>query len=103
MSDNASAVTLIATFRAIAGHAEEVMGLITDYAKAVRDEPGNVFFDVYTDVDDAHSFVVIERYLNQDAFEDHLNAKKGEAFNAVLGPLVEGGGSALQFLRAAPE
>lgn len=103
MSESSSPVTLIATFRALEGQSDTVMGLITEYAKAVRKEPGNVFFDVYTESDDPLTFVVIERYASTEAFEDHLHAPKGEVFNGHLSPLVEGGGSSLQFLQPAPE
>jgi quinol monooxygenase YgiN len=101
MPGNLEPITLIATFRAVSGQGDEVRRLIRAYGDVVRDEPGNVFFDIYTDRDDSHSFVIIEKYLDQQAFEDHLGGQEGKAFNKVLGPLVEGGGSELQFLHVA--
>lgn len=101
MTDDREPVTLIATFRAVDGQGAEVHRLITAYGDVVRSEPGNVFFDIYTDRDDSHSFVIVEQYQDQHAFEDHLGGDEGKAFNKVLGPLVEGGGSKLQFLRGA--
>lgn len=101
MTDDREPVTLIATFRAVEGQGTDVHRLITAYGDVVRSEPGNVFFDIYTDRDDSHSFVIVEQYQDQQAFEDHLGGDEGKAFNKVLGPLVEGGGSKLQFLRGA--
>lgn len=102
MSEEAGPITLIATFRALETHDSTIMGLINAYGKAVRKEPGNIFFDIYVDRDDRHEFVIIERYLNQQAFQQHLDGDAGKEFNERLAPLVEGGGSKLQFLRIAP-
>ena len=99
MSSDNGEVNLIATFRAQAGQEEKVRDLIVGYGEAVREEPGNVFFHVYTDLGDAHDFVIIERYLDQAAFDAHLSAEKGKHFNVQLQELIEGAGSELQFLR----
>lgn len=101
MLDEAEPITLIATFKALSGRDAEVHRLISAYGEVVRSEPGNVFFDIYTDSDDSHSFVILEQYLDQRAFDHHLGGDEGKTFNQVLGPLVEGGGSELQFLRLA--
>lgn len=99
MSEPAGDINLIATFRAQQGHADEVRDLIVEYGYFVRNEPGNVFFEVYNDSTDPHSFVVIERYRDQAGFDAHLSTSEGRAFNEALVPLIEGDGSELQFLR----
>ena len=101
MSENTEPVTLIATFRAVAGQDSHVFGLISAYGEVVRKEPGNIFFEIYTERDDRHAFVIIERYRNEQAFQRHLDGAEGTAFNLQLAPLVEGEGSELQFLRIA--
>jgi quinol monooxygenase YgiN len=98
MSADSNVVNLIATFRALPEQATRVEGLISAYADIVRQEPGNVIFEVYTDRDDPHAFIVVERYVDEDAFQAHLAGEAGKEFNAELTPLIEGGGSALQFL-----
>ncbi len=98
MSKNTEPVTLIATFRAAAGQDSHV---ISAYGEVVRKEPGNIFFEIYTERDDRHAFVIIERYQNEQAFRKHLDGAEGTAFNLQLAPLVEGEGSELQFLRIA--
>jgi len=102
MPDSADPVTLIATFRAQQGQDSTVMSMISAYGEVVRAEPGNIFFDIYTDRDDSHAFVIIERYQNHAAFQQHLDGAAGEEFNSHLGPLIEGDGSKLQFLSMVP-
>lgn len=98
MSSDVGNINLVATFRAQEGKTEDVRKLIVEYGHIVRDEPGNIFFHVYTDVDDPAQFVIIERYVDQAAFDAHLGAEVGKEFNRNLGPLIEGNGSELQFL-----
>ena len=99
MSAEAENVTLVARFRAKNGQDLTVSRLITKYGEAVREEAGNIFFDIYTDREDSLAFVIIERYRDEAAFQAHLDGEKGKVFNQELGPLVEGSGSTLQFLR----
>lgn len=99
MSHESESVTLVARFRALDGQQSVASALIAAYGEIVRSEPGNVFFDIYTDRDDDRAFVIMERYRNEQGFHDHLNGAAGKEFNAKLAPLVEGGGSELQFLR----
>lgn len=103
MAEQSEPVTLIATFRATSGQHETVLGLISEYGKAVRQEPGNIFFDIYTEQEDPHGFVIFEQYRDQSAFHAHLGGDTGKIFNETLAPLIEGDGSELQFLRIASQ
>ena len=98
MSPISEEINLIATFRAKEDTFEQVRDLIVDYGESVRSEPGNVFFEIYSDANQPRDFVVVERYVNQDAFDAHLGTQLGKEFNKALGPLIEGDGSELQFL-----
>lgn len=98
MSDVTHEINLIATFRAKDGHFEDVRALIVGYGDFVRQEPGNVFFEIYSDFEDTHEFVIVERYRDQEAFDAHLGTREGQLFNESLTPLIEGSGSQLQFL-----
>lgn len=91
-------INLIATFRAQEGKADQVRDLIAGYAHIVREEPGNIFFEVYTAGADDSAFVIVERYADQAAFDAHLSAEVGQHLNLTLGALIEGSGSELQFL-----
>lgn len=92
---------LIAKFTAQPGHAAVVDELIGGYARTVRAEPGNLRFDVFTDHDDDHAFVVIEAYRDDQAFKDHMDGAAGAAFNAELVKHITTPTSDLQFLRPA--
>ena len=92
------AVVLYAEFTARAGSESAVEELITDYAESVRAEPGNVTFDVYRREEAPARFVVFEIYRDRPAFEAHLGAEPGRAFNEVLAEHIEGAGSDLHFL-----
>ncbi|KPI22660.1 Antibiotic biosynthesis monooxygenase [Actinobacteria bacterium OV320] len=90
--------TLLAEFTAREGAEDEVARLIGDYALKVREEEGNIAFDVYTKAADARAFWIFEAYRDEDAFQAHLNAPYGAPFNAVLVPLIEEDASVLTFL-----
>ncbi|WP_371666952.1 antibiotic biosynthesis monooxygenase [Streptomyces sp. NBC_00289] len=90
--------TLLAEFTAREGAEDEVARLIADYALKVREEEGNIAFDVYTRAADPRAFWIFEVYRDEDAFQEHLNAPYGGPFNAVLVPLIEEDASVLTFL-----
>ncbi|WRZ89410.1 antibiotic biosynthesis monooxygenase [Streptomyces sp. NBC_01007] len=90
--------TLLAEFTAREGAQDEIASLIGDYALKVREEEGNIAFDVYTKEADPRAFWIFEVYQDEDAFHAHLNAPYGGPFNAALNPLVEEDASVLTFL-----
>lgn len=92
-------VVLYAEFTATPDAGEHVDRLISDYAQLVRAEPGNEVFEVYRREEAPDRFFVFERYRDRAAFEAHLGAESGRAFNDALGPLIVESGSALSFLR----
>lgn len=96
--DDAGRVVLYAEFTARADAVAEVEDLIVDYAGSVRAESGNLRFDVYRREEEPTRFVVFEVYRDRAAFEDHLGAASGHAFNRALEKHIEGAGSDLHFL-----
>ncbi|WP_329267110.1 putative quinol monooxygenase [Streptomyces sp. NBC_01451] len=90
--------TLLAEFTAREGAQDEVARLIGDYARSVRQEEGNIIFDVYTRANAPRAFWVFEVYRDEEAFQAHLNAPYGGPFNAALTPLIEEAASVLTFL-----
>lgn len=91
--------TLYAEFTALAGHADAVAALLAQLVDAVRAEPGNIVFDAYRTTENPDVFFVYEVYADAAAFDAHLAAEHSVEFNSKLGPLVEGGGSTLTWLR----
>ena len=90
--------TLLAEFTAREGTEAEVARLIGDYGRTVREEEGNLAFDVYTRAANPRGFWIFEVYRDEDAFQAHLNAPYGGPFNAALTPLIEEDASVLTFL-----
>ncbi|MGW6909094.1 MULTISPECIES: putative quinol monooxygenase [unclassified Streptomyces] len=90
--------TLFAEFTAREGAQDEVARLILEYAKKVREEEGNIAFDVYTRSATPRGFWIFEVYRDEDAFQAHLKAPYGGPFNAALVPLIEEDASVLTFL-----
>ncbi|WP_328348124.1 antibiotic biosynthesis monooxygenase [Streptomyces violaceus] len=90
--------TLLAEFTAREGARDEVARLILEYAKKVREEEGNIAFDVYTRSASPRAFWIFEVYRDEDAFQAHLKAPYGGPFNAALVPLIEEDASVLTFL-----
>jgi len=50
---------------------EQVLALIHQVAEASRQEPGNIAFDIFENVDDPTRIVLLERYESRDAFAAH--------------------------------
>ena len=98
MSD-AKPKILIAEIMARPEAVEKVRVLLRDYGRTVRGEPGNRAFICHQVEDRPERFVVYEVYEDQVAFEAHLLAPENAEMNGKLGPLVEGGGSVLTFLK----
>ncbi|MET9506757.1 putative quinol monooxygenase [Streptomyces sp. NPDC006622] len=92
--------TLLAEFTAREGTRDDVARLIGDYALKVRQEEGNITFDVYTKAAHPRSFWIFEVYRDEEAFQAHLKAPYGGPFNAALAPLIEEDASVLTFLSA---
>lgn len=91
-------VILIAEFTARAGQGDAVAALLADLAAEVRREDGNVAFDCYRQAEAPEKFVVHEIYRDRAAFERHIAADYGAAFNARLQQLIVEPHSMLTFL-----
>lgn len=90
--------TLLAEFTARKGAEDEVARLLREYARKVREEEGNLVFDVYTKASSPRAFWIFEVYRDEEAFQTHLNAPYGGPFNTALAPLIEEDASMLTFL-----
>jgi len=84
----AGRVILYARFTARAGQAQAVAALLSDYAATVREEPGNILFEISCHADTPEAFFVYEEYTDQATFQAHLGAPYGAVFNAALTPLI---------------
>jgi quinol monooxygenase YgiN len=83
-------VQVIARYKLADGNEDAVLRLLPQLAEATRAEPGNVSFEIYRNVAEAHDVVLLERYASQDAFAAH---RASEHFKALvleqIAPLLE--------------
>jgi quinol monooxygenase YgiN len=91
--------TLPAEFSARPGCEEYVAELVKDYFRQVREEPGNLAFEVYTEQQsDPLTYWIFEVYADEAAFQAHLAASYGALSNAELQQLINEKESVLTFL-----
>lgn len=95
----AGQIALFAEFTAKPGREEDVAGLLAELTRKVRTEPGNLVFDPHRLESNPAEFFVYEVYADPAAFDAHLTADYGAAFNTALGDLITGEGSDLTRLR----
>jgi quinol monooxygenase YgiN len=89
---------LLAEFTVKPGSEARVAEMVTALAQHVRDERGNLAFEVYTRAEDPRAYWIYEVYRDEEAFRTHLAAPYGAPFNAELSDLIEEDGSVLTFL-----
>jgi quinol monooxygenase YgiN/predicted GNAT family acetyltransferase len=77
---------VIARYSVKLGNELEVGSLLEQLADATLDEPGNLSFKVYRQVDDERDIVLLERYVSLEAFGAHRAS--GHYQDLVLGQLV---------------
>jgi quinol monooxygenase YgiN len=62
---------------------EDLRHALIDLQNATRPEPGCVFFSFYGALDDAGSFVLIEKFTDAAAFDAHMQMPYTKAFFAA--------------------
>ncbi|MFI2242418.1 putative quinol monooxygenase [Streptomyces chrestomyceticus] len=51
------------------------LSLVDDFTQATRQEPGNLFFEWSTSVDDPRQFVLVEGFADREAGDKHVNSE----------------------------
>ncbi|GMM50540.1 hypothetical protein DASB73_014980 [Starmerella bacillaris] len=90
------AKSLYAQIEPAAGHEDFVKNAITEYAKFVRSEPGNVRFEVY--LTEKGLLHIEETYKDEAAFQAHIGYPENKKFNDSIIGKVAGGASSVYFL-----
>ncbi|WP_158583382.1 antibiotic biosynthesis monooxygenase [Salinisphaera sp. Q1T1-3] len=91
--------TVIARATPLAGQADALRRQIETLAHAVRAEPGNIRFEVYTEAD-GQTLQILESYRDDAAFDAHAKSAHTQRFNEALTDIVEGGASTVTELQA---
>ena len=71
---------VLATYTTAPGREDEVADLLRSYTALVLEEPGCLAFEVYRSVDDGRRFLLLEKYVDQAAFDAH---RETEHFSEV--------------------
>ncbi|MFF3323065.1 putative quinol monooxygenase [Streptomyces sp. NPDC002889] len=53
-------------------YSDRWLGLVDDFTRATRAEPGNLFFDWSRSVEDPHRFVLLEAFADAEAGAAHV-------------------------------
>jgi quinol monooxygenase YgiN len=62
---------VIARHTTVDGQRDAVFAVLPKLIAASRKEPGNLAFEVYLNMDDPRSYVLLERYTSRAAFAEH--------------------------------
>ena len=65
--------------------AEEIQGLLTEACRLSRTEPGCLRFDVYQSEGEPATFVLVEHWESEDAWQTHREA---EAYTQIYQPQI---------------
>ncbi|HTW98755.1 MAG TPA: putative quinol monooxygenase [Acidimicrobiales bacterium] len=79
-------ITVIANYRARSGSADEVAAALAHHVAATRRESGCLLFVASRSRDDTDSFVLLEQYVDEQAFEAHRASPHFEQY--VIGTIV---------------
>lgn len=66
---------VVAEYLLAEGTEEEVLGDIARLADASRAEPGNISYEYFRNVEQPGHVVIVERYVDEDAFDAHLSSE----------------------------
>jgi len=84
-------IGVIATLKVQDGKGAEFAAVMADLRAAVMaNEPGCKLYDLFTDAGDANSFIVLEHYESQEAFDAHIKSPHFAAAQPKMAGLVAG-------------
>lgn len=75
-------IFIVVRFTVRPDRSDDWLGLVEDFTRATRAEPGNLFFDWSRSVDTPHQFVLVEGFQSREAGEAHVNS---EHFRTAMG------------------
>ncbi|MGA4530750.1 putative quinol monooxygenase [Ectopseudomonas chengduensis] len=85
-----TALTLIATIKALPGHAEAVAAGLQRLVMATRAEPGCLQYALHRNKLDPHQFVMIEKWRDAEALDQHRAAPHFLHFSNAFGERLAG-------------
>lgn len=76
---------------------ERAVSLASELADESRSEPGNIDYQVATDIEDPDVLRFFEQYEDASAFEAHAESSHFQSFTAELPDLVDGEPTVIRF------
>ncbi|MFD7665795.1 putative quinol monooxygenase [Streptomyces sp. NPDC059788] len=68
-------IFIVVKFTVRPEHQDSWLSLVDDFTQATRQEPGNLFFEWSTSVDDPRQFVLVEGFADREAGDRHVNSE----------------------------
>ena len=72
------------------GKMDQVMEALQAFMPTVRAEPGTLEYVIYQGVENPNMVAFFEKYRDQEAQAAHWASEEFKAFQAALGPCIEG-------------
>jgi quinol monooxygenase YgiN len=76
-------IFIVVKFPVRADKVDEWVAASETFTKAVRNEPGNIFFEWSRSVDDPQEFVLLEAFASDEAGKDHVESDHFKTFVAA--------------------
>lgn len=84
-------IGVIATLKVQDGKADEFKAVMAELREAVMaNEPGCKMYDLFTTAEDGNTFVVLEEYESQEAFDGHIKSPHFAAAQPKMAGCVAG-------------
>lgn len=81
----------IATLRAREGQGQELLAKLKELVEAtLANEPGTRAYELYGSPDSADTFVIFEKYDNEDALNVHRRSDHFRTIGKAMGPFMAG-------------
>ncbi|WP_165799651.1 putative quinol monooxygenase [Sphingomonas oleivorans] len=93
---------MIATFEIAEGKEEETLSIVRELTRHVRNEPGNLALVPHREADHPERITIYEAYVDDAAFQRHLDADYVRSFNDRLKNCARGGSSIVVQLDEIP-
>ncbi|MGK5637162.1 putative quinol monooxygenase [Streptomyces sp. URMC 126] len=81
-------IFIVVKFTVRPERSEDWLGLVEDFTRGTREEPGNLFFEWSRSVEDPHQFVLVEAFEDAAAGEAHVNSEHFKTAMAWMPDLI---------------
>jgi len=81
-------VHVVATLQALPEHVQELAALLGELARASRQEPGNLRFDVHQQTSNPHQLITLEQWDGAPSVDAHMTSPHVGVVLAKLAPLL---------------